>query len=87
MLFFVSTVNLENTHSVLHTHSVLQPEGTGMNGGGHGFMNTDGIKKAAEVVPLAPAKFDVNFGARIASLENSRLATEGMNSPLLWKLS
>lgn len=50
-------------------------------------MNTDRIKKAAEVVSLAPPKSEVNFGARITSLENSTLATERMNSPLLWKLS
>lgn len=68
-------------------HSVLQPEGTGMNGGGQGFMNMDRVKKATEVVSLAPPKFEVNFGARITSSENSRLATERMNSPLLGKLS
>lgn len=54
------------------------------------LANTGRVEGAAEVVSLAPAKFEINLGARITSLgmlnthtHTKQMATESMASPLL----
>lgn len=56
-------------HTYAHTLTVFQREGVTLcMEEWEGFMNTDRIKNAAEVVSLASAKFEINFLARGTSL-------------------